>query len=420
MQPHRLTTLANGVRVVTETMPGIRSAALGLWIDVGSRDETPAQGGVTHFIEHLLFKGTTTRSALEIAETFDGLSGELNAFTTKDSTCIYTRVLDEHAEVALAVMCDMLSAPIWAEIEPEREVVLEEIAMIDDDPADLVHDLAARCVFGDHSLGRPIIGNAATVASFERPVVADFHASRYGGGSVVLAAAGNVDHEVVCAQAARALSLRGDVRAAREPVERRAPSHAFLRKETEQAHVCIGGPGLARRDQRRFVLAMLDQILGGAASSRLMQEIREKRGLAYSVYSYTSQYADCGQVGISFGTRNENVAACLEIAREQLDDLAASGPRAAELDRAKQSLKGRLLLSLEQSSSRMSRLGRSVLGDDEILTLDEIGERIDEVSAADVCALAAELFAADSLSIAAIGDDPDVLAVEAELVEAIA
>ena len=420
MDTHRLTTLPSGVRVVTEAMPGMRSAALGLWIDVGSRDETPEQGGITHFIEHLLFKGTATRTALEIAETFDGLAGELNAFTTKDSTCVYTRVLDEHASEALDVMCDMLSSPIWAELEPEREVVLEEIAMIDDDPADLVHDLAARCVFGQHPLGRPIIGTVETVASFEREHVGAFHSARYGSRSVVLAAAGSVDHDAICAHAERALQLGDAPLATRGPVSELRPRHAFFRKETEQAHVCVGGPGIGRGDDRRFALALLDHVLGSAASSRLMQEIREKRGLAYSVYSYTSQYAGSGQVGISFGTRNENVGTCLTIAREQLDDLAGSGPRVDELARAKQSLKGRMLLSLEQTSSRMSRLGRSVLADDEILSLDELGERIDGVTAADVAALAAELFAEDRLSIAAIGDDPSVLTIDAELVEAIA
>ena len=409
MPDFEITTLDSGLRVISEHVPAVRSVALGLWIDVGSRDEAPAEAGLTHFIEHLLFKGTERHSALDIAQIFDRLGGDINAFTSKDSTCVHTRVLDEQVETALTVICDMLSAPAWAELEPEREVILEEIAMIEDDPSDLVHDLAARCVFGDHQLGRPIIGSARTVASFDEAAASSFHERRYGDASIVLAAAGNVDHEELVRHAEKQLALPQGKTAARTAPNGVQPSHAFFVKETEQVNVSLGAPGLARRDDRRFALALLDSVLGSSASSRLMQEIRERRGMAYSVYSYTSQFSDAGQVGVAFGTRAENVEACLTITRNQIDDLAKHGPTPEELVRAKDSLKGRLLLSLESTGSRMSRLGRSTLSGDEILSLDEVARRVDGVVHDDVVELAATLYAADRMSVAAIGSDASVL-----------
>jgi predicted Zn-dependent peptidase len=302
--------------------------------------------------------------------------------------------------------------------------VLEEIAMIDDDPSDLVHDLAARCVFGEHELGRPIIGSAATVRAMANSDIAAYHGARYGAGNVVVAAAGNVDHQALCALVADRLQLGAATPAVRALPLLASGRQLFLARDTEQYHVCLSAPGLSRDDDRRFALALLDHVLGGAASSRLVQEIREKRGMAYSVYSYTSSYDDSGQFGIYVGTRAENVAECVEIARAQIADLSVGGLSQDELERAKESVKGRMLLALESTSSRMSRLGRGVLGSSEILSLDEVAARVDAVTHEDLTAIAAELLAPERFSTAGIGPDHarfrDAVGGEVALLEAVA
>jgi predicted Zn-dependent peptidase len=404
---HQQTTLPGGVRVVSEAITTVRSVAVGVWVGVGARDERPAEAGVTHLIEHLLFKGSERYDQIEIAQLSDRLGSELNAFTTREATVVHVRVMDEHVPLALDVMCDMAARPRFESeaLESEREVVLEEIAMIDDDPSDLVHDLAARCVFGEHELGRPIIGSAATVRAMANSEIAAYHGARYGAGNVVVAAAGNVEHDALCALVGERLQLGGATPAVRSLPLLAGGRQLFLARDTEQYHVCLSAPGLARDDDRRFALALLDHVLGGAASSRLVQEIREKRGMAYSVYSYTSSYDDSGQVGIYVGTRAENVAECVEIARGQIADLIAGGLSADELERAKESVKGRMLLALESTSSRMSRLGRGVLGGSEILSLDEVAARVDAVTHEDITAIAAELLAPECFSTAGIGPD---------------
>ena len=406
---HQQTTLPDGLRVISETIPGVRSVAVGVFVGVGARDEQPAEAGVTHLIEHLLFKGSEHFDQVEIARVSDRLGSELNAFTTRESTVVHVRVLDEHLPLALDVMCDMAARPRFeAEaLESEREVVLEEIAMIEDDPSDLVHDLSARCVFGEHELGRPVIGSAATVRALSNEGIAAYHAGRYGAGNVVVAAAGNLEHEAFRGLVAERLQLGTATRAVRSTPPPAASRQLFLARDTEQYHVCLSAPGLRRDDERRFALALLDHVLGGAASSRLVQEIREQRGMAYSVYSYTSSYDDAGQLGIYVGTRGENVGECVEIARAQIADLRAGGLTADELERAKESVKGRMLLALESTSSRMSRLGRAVLSGSEILSLDEVAARIDAVTHGDITAIADELFAPERVSVAGIGPDHD-------------
>ena len=285
----QLTTLPGGVRVVTERLVGVRSVSLGYWVGVGSRDERPDRAGVSHFIEHLLFKGSSRYDALEIAELFDGMGGELNAATSRETTVLYTRIPDSHTERALDAMTDMVFAPAFEDVDSEREVVLEEIAMVDDMPQDLVHDLAARAVFGEHPLGSPVIGSAEVISSVTPRAIRSFHAGAYAGANVVLAAAGNLRHEqLVDLAATRLARAASPVKTTRAPVRAYPePRRMFLRRPTEQYHVVLSGPGLARGDDRRYALSVLDAILGGAASSRLFQEIREKRGMAYSVYSYT-------------------------------------------------------------------------------------------------------------------------------------
>ena len=408
MAKHELSELATGERVISERVPGVRSVALGFWIGAGSRDEPQERAGVSHFIEHLLFKGSSRYSAQEIAELFDELGGELNAATSRETTVVYARVPDSRLEVALEVMADMLYRPTFADVDSEREVVLEEIAMVEDTPHDLVHDLVGEAVFGGHALGRPVIGQAEVISSVSRRALAAYHRRAYAGERIVLAAAGNVRHE----QLVGLLDAhRNGVVAAlrlppRKPVRRLPPPQLrFQRKDTEQYHVCLGATGITRTDERRFAASVLDAIVGGSASSRLFQEIREKRGMAYSVYSYASQYSDSGQIGLYVGTREDNLATCLEIAVAELDDVAAGDVRPAELARAKENLKGRLLLSLESTSNRMTRLGKATVTDTPLLGIDEIVRRLDAVTAEEVAALAAELFALGRLSAAGIGPD---------------
>ncbi|HEX5468044.1 MAG TPA: pitrilysin family protein [Gaiellaceae bacterium] len=407
MQNYLLTTLPSGARVISEPLESVRSAALGLWIGTGSRDEDDAHAGLTHFLEHLLFKGSDRYSALEIAEIFDAFGGELNAATARDYTVVYARVLDEHVEEALDVMTDMVFAPALVDLDAEREVVLEEIAMIEDTPQELIHDLLTQAVFGGHPLGRPVLGSAEVIASVSRRSISAYHRARYTAGNVVAAAAGNLDHDRFAALVERmGEKLRPTSRrpAARAPwVRPPAPRLAFMRKNTEQYHLCLGAPGISRSDKRRFAASILDGILGGSASSRLFQEIREKRGLAYTVYTFSSQYADTGQIGVYVGTREENLRPCLEIVFRQIDALAAGDVHADELERAKENLKGRIVLGMELTSNRMSRLGKSVITDSELLDLDRIIAEIDAVDAESVAELTGELLTGERLSVAAIG-----------------
>jgi predicted Zn-dependent peptidase len=401
----QITTLPGGERVATEPLRGVRSAALGLWIGTGSRDEPPSRAGVSHFIEHLLFKGSERYTAQEIAEIFDAMGGELNAATSRETTVVYTRVPDDHIEQALDAMTDMVFAPSLTDVDSEREVVLEEIAMVDDNPQDLVHDLAAEAVFGRHPLGRPVIGSADVIATVSPRALRTYHDGAYVGSNIVLAASGHVSHDrLVDLFAARRGSERRDSRLHRSSLRRLpAPGYRFLRRRTEQYHVVLAGPGIARDDDRRYAVSLLDAILGGSASSRLFQEIREKRGMAYSVYTYGSQYAETGQVGLYVGTREDNLAECLTVTKAELEDVADGNLRPGELERAKENLKGRLLLSLESTSSRMTRLGKSIVTGVELVSVDETVRRVDAVQPADVAAAARAFFAPDRLSAAGIG-----------------
>jgi predicted Zn-dependent peptidase len=401
-----VTTLPGGERVVTDRLRGVRSVALGLWIATGSRDEPRSRAGVSHFIEHLLFKGSDRYDAKRIAELFDTMGGELNAATSRETTVLYTRVPDGHLVDALDAMTDMVFAPTFADVDSEREVVLEEIAMVDDNPQDLVHDLAAEAVFGEHPLGRPVIGSADVIAQVSPRALREWHRRAYAGPRIVLAAAGNVSHErLVELFAGRRPGRDGTRPAPRRALVRRpaGPGYRFLRRRTEQYHVVLAAPGIAREDESRYAVALLDAILGGSASSRLFQEIRELRGMAYSVYTFGSQYAETGQVGIYVGTREDNLDECLAVIAAEVEDVAAGNLRAGELDRAKENLEGRLLLSLESTSNRMSRLGKALVTDVELVSVEETLRRVRSVSEADVADAARSLFAPSRLSAAGIG-----------------
>ncbi|HZI34533.1 MAG TPA: pitrilysin family protein [Gaiellales bacterium] len=409
-----MTTLDGGERIVTERVRSVRSVALGIWIGAGSRDETAERAGISHFIEHLLFKGSSRYSGVQIAQVFDGLGGELNAATAKEYTVLYARVLDAHLESALDVMSDMLLAPTFDadELNSEREVVLEEIAMYEDSFHDLAHDLIAGAVFSDHPLGRPVIGTSAAVNAIDTAMVRDYHANRYVGPNIVIAAAGNLEHEPLVhaiQQRFEAYTKVPDPSAGVRPVwvGESSPQTVFQAKASEQYHVCLAGLGLQRSDRRRFAASLLDSMLGGSASSRLFQEIRERRGMAYSVYTFGSQYADTGMVGVYVGTREDNLAECMRITADQLVRMGQGEFADDELRRSKENLKGRIMLSMESTSNRASRLGKSVLTDTELLSLDRICAEIDSVEPEAVASLARQLFAPDRLSVSGVGPDED-------------
>jgi predicted Zn-dependent peptidase len=406
---HRLTVLDSGLRVVSERMESVRSVALGLWIGTGSAAEEEPEAGLSHLIEHMLFRGTARYESLEIDQLFDAMGAELNAGTGKETTSVYSRVLDRHLERALDVMGDMIWRPAFdgSELENEREIVLEEIAMYEDDPQDKVFDVLGEAVFGSHPLGRAIIGRADVVASADAEALRAFHAARYVPGNIVIAAAGSLDHDTLVELVQRSgIERAGEwVPASPEAPDAQPARRRFFAKDTEQYHVCLGAPGLTRDDERRFALRVLDNILGGTSSSRLFQEVREKRGLAYSVYSFQSLYAGSGQIGLYLGTRPDNVARALRVVADELDRFREDPATDDELARSKENVKGRVLLALESTTARMNRLGSSVLAGIPLLSVDEVEARIDAVTIDDLQALAGELLAPERLSAAGIGAD---------------
>jgi predicted Zn-dependent peptidase len=393
-------------------MPSVRSAALGFFVHTGSRGESVGEAGLSHFLEHLLFRGTDRYASAEIDQLFDGMGAELNAGTDKESTAVYARMLDQHLPAAFDVMADMVWRPAFKDVDPEREVVLEEIAMYDDDPQDTVFDVLGEAVFGGHPLGRPIIGRAPVIRDTSVDVIADFHARRYVPGSVVIAAAGSVDHDAVVELAERTTRERAELEPA--PAPEPAPGRAgagskvrFLRKDTEQVHVCLGGLGLQRGDERRFAARVLDAIFGGLSSSRLFQAVREERGLAYSVYSFAGQYADTGQIGLYVGTRPDNLVEAMQVVSDELDRLREEPATEAELVRARENVKARVVLGMESTGARMHRLGGSLLFGLPLLETDEVMERIDAVTLDDMRSLVDDLWTPGSLSAAGIGPDDD-------------
>ncbi|WP_313896259.1 pitrilysin family protein [Streptomyces sp. YIM 98790] len=400
----RTTVLPGGLRVVTQSVPTVRSVTFGIWARVGSRDETPVLNGATHYLEHLLFKGTRRRTALEISAAVDAVGGEMNAFTAKEFTCYYARVLDTDLPLAIDVVCDMLTGSVIRaeDVDAERGVVLEEIAMTEDDPGDCVHDLYARTMLGDSPLGRPVLGTVETVTALTRDQVARFYRRHYDPSHLVVAAAGRLDHDRVADLVHRAFTAAGALdRPDAEPHGPRTGRRAIrtagrvdvLRRRTEQAHVVLGTPGVSRHDERRWALSVLNTALGGGMSSRLFQEIREKRGLAYSVYSFTSGYADCGLFGIYAGCRPSLAPDVLKICREQLDRIATEGLPEEELHRAVGQLSGSTVLGLEDTGSLMHRLGKSEICWGNQLTVDEMLNRIAAVTVDEVRQVAAEVLA---------------------------
>ncbi|MCW2633796.1 MAG: putative zinc protease [Blastococcus sp.] len=399
------TELPGGLRVLTETMPGVLSATLGIWVGVGSRDETPDVGGSSHFLEHLLFKGTTTRSALEIATAMDAVGGEMNAFTAKEHTCYYANVLASDLPLAVALLSDLVTEArnTAADLESERTVVLEEIAMRDDEPSDAVHDLFAETLFGDTPLGRSVLGTVESIEGLSRDDVDGWYRSRYAPPAVVVTAAGRVDHQQVLdlVTAAFGPRLTGDASPAPlrlgDPAPT-APSRPFglISRSTEQTHLLVGAPAMGRLDERRYAAAVLDAAVGGGMSSRLFQEIRENRGLVYSVGSMLTHYAGAGSFSVYAGCSKKRVPEVLRLIRAEFERVAADGITAAEVARTRGQLKGGLVLGLEDTGSRMSRLGKSELSYGEYLPVREVLARIESVDEDQVGAVAAELLSQET------------------------
>jgi predicted Zn-dependent peptidase len=417
------TVLPTGLRVITEAIPAMRSVSFGIWVAVGSRDEPAELSGASHFLEHLLFKGTSKRSALDISSEIEAVGGETNAFTTKEYTCYYARVLDADLPLAVDVMCDLVANSVLAatDVETERGVILEEIAMHDDEPGDEVHDLFAEALYGEHPLGRLISGTEQTVSPMSRERIQSFYRERYVPPAIVVAAAGNLGHADVVERVRKAFA--GTVLGAAPeggavlPVPRRpgepavpvVPARRVVQsKDTEQAHLVLGAPAPGRLDDRRFALGVLNNVLGGGMSSRLFQEVREKRGLAYSVYSYTSQYADSGLFAVYAGCAPGKVDEVLDLVKAELATVARDGVTDDEVARGKGMLKGSLVLALEDTGSRMSRLAKGELLYGDQLSVDDLLARVDSVTTWQVNTLAAELLV-QPMSLAVVGpfDDGD-------------
>lgn len=402
----RRSVLPGGVRVLTEAMPGQRSATIGFWVGVGSRDEAEGQHGSTHFLEHLLFKGTRRRTALEIASAFDEVGGESNAATAKESTCYFARVLDTDLPMAIDVIADMITGAVLdpAELEQERDVILEEIAMDSDDPTDVAHEKFVAAVLGIHPLGRPIGGTPAAIKAVSRDSVWEHYRRYYRPDEIVITAAGGLDHDVVCRLVLDALRTAGwELKDGAAPVDRRSTTRAditgtsglhVVKRPVEQANIIMGCPSIVATDDRRFVMSVLNAVLGGGMSSRLFQEIREKRGLVYSTYSFASAYADAGYFGMYAGCTPSKVKQVLELLGAELDKLAADGITDEELRKAVGQLCGGIVLALEDTGSRMSRLGRAELVSGEFQDIDETLRRIKAVTAEQVQELAVVLAAA--------------------------
>lgn len=391
------TELPGGPRVVTEVVPGARSASVGVWVGVGSRDETPALAGSSHFLEHLLFKGTTRRSALDIAAAMDAVGGELNAFTEKEHTCYYATVLDRDLPLAIDLVSDVvLDALVSArDVDVERSVVLEEILMRDDDPSDLVHDEFSSALLGDTPLGRPILGTEASITALTRRQVAGYYRRRYRPGAMVVAAAGNLDHTAVVRQVRAAFADRlGNAEpsvarsAAAVPAVPAIPVRV-VEDDTEQANLIVGMLGLARHDERRFALGVLSAALGGGMSSRLFQSVREERGLAYSVYSFATGYSDAGLFGAYAGCQPGKAEEVLGLIGDGLDAVAQGRLTEAEIERGKGQMRGGLVLGLEDAGSRMSRIGKSELVYGDVLGVDELLAKVDAVTPREVAEVAA-------------------------------
>ncbi|MBP2654897.1 MAG: putative zinc protease [Firmicutes bacterium] len=403
---YRKSTLSNGIRVVSEAIPYVKSATVGVWLGTGSRNEHDYNHGISHFLEHLMFKGTENRTARDIAETVDAVGGQLNAFTAKEYTCYYIKVLDSHLDLAMDILSDMLLASKFdaADINREREVVLEEVNMYEDSPDELVHDLFLNHVWPTHPLGRNILGTTDSIGKLDRKIVTEYYRDLYTPDNLVIAAAGNFTHEQLEKLADKFFGkMRGEKKQLIAKPPQFQPVRSIRSKETEQVHLCLGTTSVAYDSPDIYVLHVLNNILGGGISSRLFQSIREERGLAYSVYSYTTNYSDCGLFTVYAGTRPGNVGQVVDLIIQNINELKSTGIPLSELTKTKEQLKGSLLLGLESSSSRMSRLGKLEITLRKYTTMDEIVAAIEKVSLDDIMQMLSRIFTDDNLCFTALG-----------------
>lgn len=405
---YRKLVLDNGIRLVTERIPTLKSVTVGIWVNVGSRDENPAQAGYSHFIEHMFFKGTTLRSATDISREIDALGGEMNAFTTRETTTFYVKVLDQHVSKALDLLSDLFlrSQLAQKEIEKEKQVVLEEIRMVQDDPEDLVQELHTKLVMGRHPLSRPILGRESTIVQISRNSLLEYIRTHYRPEDIVIAVAGNFD----LGQLEKTIARRfGSYRQeSSDAVRKRWPPDLCggvntRQKSLEQVHLCLGLEGVAAGHKDRYAIYALNSILGGSVSSRLFQEVREKRGLSYSIYSFLSGYSDGGTITIYAGTRAQEVERVIDVIRREIKKLARDGINREELKRTKEQMKGSLMLSLESSHSRMNKLAKDELIAGTHTTLEEMITEIDGVTGQQVCDVAQNLFNPTKMALTGLG-----------------
>ncbi|MDP9143393.1 MAG: insulinase family protein [Actinomycetota bacterium] len=407
-----LTTLPNGIRVITEPMPSLRSIALGCWVDTGTRDELPNERGASHFLEHLLFKGSETLSAREVSEIFDSIGAESNAFTSKENTCYWTRLLDQDLATGFDVLAEMIQRPAFRqnEIDAERQVVIEEINMNEDDPDDVAFENFTRAVFAGHPLEAPVLGTRESIRGMSRDDIVGYWKRRYGAGSMVVAGAGSLEHDALVEMVS---SRFGDWSG--EPVDHEfgpnspVSSVSITRRDTEQAHVVLGGKGLKRADERRWAFEVMNHVVGSGMSSRLFREVREERGLAYAIYGFRLAYADAGAWGVYVGTTPTQADTALNVIRDELSKVVAEGITPEELERAKGSMRGGLALSLEDPNSRMVRLGRDELSGMPHLSVDERLAKLEAVTLEDVQGIATDLFTGERI-LGAVGpfDEADL------------
>jgi predicted Zn-dependent peptidase len=402
-------TLHNGLRIVAEQIPYVRSVALGIWIGTGSENETACENGISHFMEHMMFKGTKKRTARQLAESFDEIGGHVNAFTSKEITCYYAKVLDQHFKTCLEILSDMFFASIFAEneMEKEKKVIMEEIRMVEDTPDDLVHDLLSKASMGSHALGYPVLGSMKNVASFTREDLLSYQERFYHPYNVVIALAGNLPDDFLEQLTSTFSHHQGKDRPAQALAPIFTPQIEVKQKNTEQTHLCLGLPGLPLHDVRIYTLVLLNNVLGGNMSSRLFQEIREERGLAYSVFSYHSAYRHSGLMVIYAGTAHGQQIEVIERIQQTLHQVQQHGLTFSELNKAKEQLKGNLMLGLESTNNRMNRLGRNELLLGRHLSLDEIIETIEQVTLDEVNGLAQQIFSSP-MSLALISPDDQV------------
>lgn len=399
-------TLTNGVRVVSEVIPYVKSVTLGIWVGTGARSEDQTNHGISHFIEHMVFKGTKNRSAKDIAETVDEVGGQLNAFTGKEYTCYYIKVLDTHLELALDVLSDMILNSKFdvEDIQREREVVLEEVHMYEDTPDELVHDLHIKNIWSGHDLGRNILGTLSSIEKFDQTLIHNYYQNFYTPDNIVIAAAGNLSHERLEELSKRYFGkMTGQKKQCQSLAPTLLPAYTIQTKEIEQVHLCLSTRSVPQSSPAIYTFHILNNLLGGGISSRLFQSIREEKGLAYSIYSYQTNYSDAGLFSIYAGTRPSNTVEVTKLIWENINELKRSGITEKELKKTKEQLKGNLLLGLESSSSRMSRIGKLELTMRHYQTLDEVVRKIDNVTLEDLHNITQEFFVPETTSFTALG-----------------